>query len=94
MASLRSLSRYLQSLPGMLAEFKTQCICLMDTHFPEYTGIFFDMFRAGSREVLCELLLPFELARRRADSLTRDIAPASQPNTQRRSKPRPSPRSA
>ena len=29
-ASLRSLSRYLQSLRGMAAELKTQCVCLMD----------------------------------------------------------------
>ena len=52
MASLRSLSRYLQSLRGMVAELKTQCICLMDAHFPEYAGIFSDMFGAGSRAVL------------------------------------------
>ena len=47
-ASLRSLSRYLQSLRGMVAELKTQCVCLMDAHFPEYAGIFSDMFGAGS----------------------------------------------
>lgn len=76
-ASLRSLSRYLQSLRGMVAELKTQCICLMDAHFPEYAGIFSDMFGAGSRAVLSKSPLPFELARRRADSLARDIAEAS-----------------
>lgn len=38
-ASPRSLSRYLQSLRGMVAELKTQCICLMDAHFPEYAGV-------------------------------------------------------
>ena len=77
MASLRSLSRYLQSLRGMVAELKTQCVCLMDAHFPEYAGIFSDMFGAGSRAVLSKSPLPFELARRRADSLARDIAEAS-----------------
>ncbi len=76
-ASLRSLSRYLQSLRGMVAELKTQCICLMDAHFPEYAGIFSDMFGAGSRAVLSKSPLPFELARRRSDSLARDIAEAS-----------------
>ena len=64
-ASLRSLSRYLQSLRGMAAELKTQCVCLMDAHFPEYAGIFSDMFGAGSRAVLSKSPLPFELARRR-----------------------------
>ena len=62
-ASLRSLSRYLQSLRGMAAELKTQCVCLMDAHFPEYAGIFSDMFGAGSRAVLSKSPLPFELAR-------------------------------
>ena len=76
-ASLRSLSRYLQSLRGMVAELKTQCVCLMDAHFPEYAGIFSDMFGAGSRAVLSKSPLPFELARRRADSLARDVAEAS-----------------
>ena len=76
-ASLRSLSRYLQSLRGMAAELKTQCVCLMDAHFPEYAGIFSDMFGAGSRAVLSKSPLPFELARRRAASLARDIAEAS-----------------
>ena len=76
-ASLRSLSRYLQSLRGMVAEPKTQCVCLMDARFPEYAGIFSDMFGAGSRAVPSKSPLPFELARRRADSLARDIAEAS-----------------
>ena len=76
-ASLRSLSRYLQSLKGELAEVKTQCVCLMDAYFPEYDGIFSDMFGAGSRAVLSKSPLPFELARRRSDSLSRDIAEAS-----------------
>ena len=76
-ASLRSLSRYLQSLRGMAAELKTQCVCLMDAHFPEYAGIFSDMFGAGSRAVLSKSPLPFELSRRRADSPARDIAEAS-----------------
>lgn len=76
-ASLRSLSRYLQSLRGMAAELKTQCVCLMDAHFPEHAGMFSDMFGAGSRAVLSRSPLPFEPARRRADSLARDIAEAS-----------------
>ena len=99
MASLRSLSRYLQSLRGMVAELKTQCICLMDAHFPEYAGIFSDMFGAGSRAVLSKSPLPFELARSAptrspATSPRRPGAAASRPATPRRSRPRPSRRSA
>ena len=76
-ASLRSLSRYLQSLRGMVAELKTQCVCLMDAHFPEYAGVFSDMFGAGSRAVLSKSPLPFELARRRAGTLARPKAAAA-----------------
>lgn len=80
MASLRSLSRYLQSLRGMVAELKTQCICLMDAHFPEYAGIFSDMFGAGSRAVLSKSPLPFELgaeARRLARPATSPRRPGA-----------------
>ena len=83
----------------MAAELKTQCVCLMDAHFPEYAGIFSDMFGAGSRAVLSKSPLPFELARRRADSLARDIAgrpgaAESRPATPQGSRPRPGRRSA
>ena len=75
--SLRTLSRYLQSLKGELAEVKTQCICLLDAYFPEFDGVFPDMFGKGARAVLSKSPLPFELGRRRQDSLARDIKEAS-----------------
>lgn len=75
--SLRTLSRYLQSLKGELAEVKTQCICLLDAYFPEFGGVFSDMFGKGARAVLSKSPLPFELGRRRQDSLARDIKEAS-----------------
>ena len=75
--SLRTLSRYLQSLKAELAEVKTQCICLMDSYFPEFDGVFSNMFSQGARAVLLKSPLPFELKRRRQDSLTRDIQEAS-----------------
>ena len=75
--SLRTHSRYLQSLKGELAEVKTQCICLLDAYFPEFDGVFPDMFGKGARAVLSKSPLPFELGRRRQDSLARDIKEAS-----------------
>lgn len=75
--SLRALSRYLQSLKGELAEVKTQCTCLLDAYFPEFDGVFSDMFGKGARAVLSKSPLPFELGRRRRDSLARDIKEAS-----------------
>ncbi len=75
--SLRSLTRFHQSLKSELAEVKTQCICLMDAYFPEYDGVFSDMFGAGSRAVLSKCPLPFEVSRRRASTLSEAIAKAS-----------------
>ena len=75
--SLRTLSRYLESLKGELAEVKTQAICLLDAYFPEYAGVFSDGFGAAGRAVLSKSALPFELRRRRRGSLERDIAEAS-----------------
>ena len=75
--SLRTLTRYQQSLKAELAEVKTQCICLLDSYFPEFSGVFSDMFGAAGRAVLSRSPLPSELARRRTDSLQRDISEAA-----------------
>ncbi len=74
---LRTLSRYLQSLKAELAEIKTQCICLMDSYFSEFDGVFPDMFSQGARAVLSKSPLPFGLRRRRQGSLARNIQDAS-----------------
>ena len=75
--SLRSLTRYHQSLKAELAEVKTQCTCLLDSYFPEFCGAFSDMFGAAGRAVLSRSPLPSELSRRRAGSLQRDISEAA-----------------
>lgn len=75
--SLRSLTRYHQSLKAELAEVKTQCTCLLDSYFPEFSGVFSDMFCAAGRAVLSRSPLPSELSRRRAGSLQRDISEAA-----------------
>ena len=75
--SLRTLTRYQQSLKAELAEVKTQCTCLLDSYFPEFSGVFSDMFGAAGRAVLSKSPLPSQVARRRADSLQRDISAAA-----------------
>ena len=75
--SLRTLTRYHQALKSELAEVKTQCTCLLDSYFPELSGAFSDMFCAAGRAVLSRSPLPSELARRRVDSLQRDISEAA-----------------
>ena len=75
--SLRTLTRYQQSLKSELAEVKTQCTCLLDSYFPEFSGAFSDMFGAAGRAVLSKSPLPSQVARRRVDSLQRDISEAA-----------------
>lgn len=75
--SLRTLTRYHQALKAELAEVKTQCTCLLDSYFPEYASAWSDMFGAASRAVLSKSPLPSQLARRRADSLQRDVSEAA-----------------
>lgn len=75
--SLRTLTRYHQSLKSELAEVKTQCTCLLDSYFPEFSGLFPDMFGAAGRAVLSRSPLPSQVARRRVDSLQRDISEAA-----------------
>ena len=75
--SLRTLTRYQQSLKAELAEVKTQCTCLLDSYFPEFSDAFPDMFGAAGRAVLSRSPLPSQVARRRVDSLQRDISSAA-----------------
>ena len=75
--SLRTLTRYQQSLKAELAEVKTQCTCLLDSYFPEFSGAFSDTFGAAGRAVLSKSPLPSQVARRRTDSLQRDISEAA-----------------
>lgn len=75
--SLRSLTRYHQSLKAELAEVKTRCTCLLDSYFPELAGAFSDMFGAAGRAVLSKSPLPSQVARRREASLQRDISEAA-----------------
>lgn len=75
--SLRTLTRYQQSLKAELTEVKTQCTCLLDSYFPEFSDAFPDMFGAAGRAVLSRSPLPSQVARRRVDSLQRDISSAA-----------------
>ncbi len=47
--SLRTLTRYRQALAQEIGTVKTRAVCLMDAYFPEYAGLFSDMFGAASR---------------------------------------------
>ena len=56
--SLRTLTRYHQSLKSELAEVRVQCTCLLDAYSPEFSGVFSDMFGAAGRAVLSSARCP------------------------------------
>ncbi len=75
--SLKILTRYRQGLKEQIAQTKTKVICLMDAYFPEYAGLFSDMFGAASMSLLAKSPLPAEIARMKAPALARLLSSAS-----------------
>lgn len=75
--ALKQLTRYHQGLKQELATVKTQAICVLDAYFPEYAGLFSDVFGAASLKVLAECPMPSEVARRRASSIAKMLSEGS-----------------
>lgn len=75
--ALRQLTRYHQGLKQELATVKTQAICVLDSYFPEYAGLFADVFGAASLKVLAECPTPAEVLRKRAPSIARLLSEGS-----------------
>ena len=75
--ALKQLTRYHQGLKRELATVKTQAICVLDAYFPEYAGLFSDMFGAASLKVLSECPTPSEVARKRASSIAKMLSEGS-----------------
>lgn len=75
--ALRRLTRYHQGLKQELAAVKTQAICVLDAYFPEYAGLFSDVFGAASLEVLAECPTPSEVGRRRASTIAKLLSEGS-----------------
>jgi len=69
--SLKTLTRYQQSLKQEVATVKTQAICLMDAYFPEYAGMFTDMFGTSSMAILSKCPTPAECNRTHAATLAK-----------------------
>lgn len=72
--ALKQLTRYHQGLKQELATVKTQAICVLDAYFPEYAGLFSDMFGSASLKVLAECPTPSEVEREVA-ALLEEIEP-------------------
>ena len=75
--ALKQLTRYHQGLKQELAAVKTQAICVLDAYFPEYAGLFSDVFGAASLRVLAECPTPSEVARKRASSIAKLLSEGS-----------------
>ena len=75
--ALKQLTRYHQGLKQELATVKTQAICVLDAYFPEYAGLFSDMFGAASLKVLAECPTPSEIGRKRASSIAKLLSEGS-----------------
>ena len=75
--SLKTLTRYRQSIRDSIAEAKTKATCLMDSYFPEYAGLFSDMFGAASMAVLARACVPSEVSKARASTLAKLMSDAS-----------------
>lgn len=75
--ALKQLTRYHQALKQELATVKTQAICVLDAYFPEYAGLFSDMFGSASLKVLAECPTPSEVERRRAATIAKLLSEGS-----------------
>lgn len=75
--ALRQLTRYRQGLKQELAAVKTQAVCVLDAYFPEYAGLFSDVFGAASLKVLAECPTPSEVGRRRASTIAKLLSEGS-----------------
>ena len=75
--ALKQLTRYHQGLKRELATVKTQAICVLDAYFPEYAGLFSDMFGAASLKVLSECPTPSEATHKRASSIAKMLSEGS-----------------
>ena len=75
--ALRQLTRYRQGLKQELAAVKTQAVCVLDAYFPEYAGLFSDVFGAASLKVLAECPTPAELSRKRTSSIAKMLSEGS-----------------
>lgn len=75
--SLKTLTRYRQSLRDQIAEVKTKATCLLDSYFPEYAGLFSDMFGAASMALLAKAQVPSAVSRMRASTIADTLSAAS-----------------
>lgn len=75
--SLKELTRYRQGLKEQVARTKTKVICLMDAYFPEYAGLFSDMFGAASLALLSKSPLPIDISRMKLPAMAKLLSKAS-----------------
>jgi transposase len=72
--SLKNLTRFRTYLVDSIADLKRKVICVLDQVFPEYQGIFADVFGVTSKEVLLQFSSPSELEDLSVDTLAELLA--------------------
>ena len=72
--ALRTLTRFRNYLVDSTSDLKRKVLCVLDQVFPEYAGIFSDVFGKTSREVLLQYSSPADLEGVSAEQLTELLA--------------------
>ena len=76
-AGMRDLARFRMSLVGEQAALKNQCGALMDRAFPEFAGLFSDMFCAGAVAAMKAFPSPEQVAGTDIRTIERTLREAS-----------------
>ena len=75
--SLKNLTRFRSYLVDSISDLKRKVICVLDQVFPEYQGIFSDVFGKTSKEILLQFSSPAELESVSANTLAELLASLS-----------------
>ncbi|MCL2757592.1 MAG: IS110 family transposase [Coriobacteriia bacterium] len=75
--ALKQLTRHRRGLVKQRTAVKNQITAIIDMVFPEYPGLFSDIFGAASKKLLSTCPTPAEIARKRTSSIGRMLHDAS-----------------
>ena len=75
--SLKNLTRFRSYLTDSIGDLKRKVICVLDQVFPEYQGVFSNVFGKTSKEILLQFSSPSDLEEVSADTLAELLASLS-----------------
>jgi transposase len=77
MVALKQLTRHRRSLVKQRTAVKNQLTAIIDMVFPEYAGLFSDIFGEASKKLLVFCPTPQEMAKKRTSSIAKILSNAS-----------------